>query len=245
MDVEVPRIPFSRRRAHRFGRQAGRMRSATLAGAVAVLAACGSVAQPPSLDQRVRQFVTASYIHGVPYDEARALGPQAVGILIPLLDDPAMSASRSNIVVTLGILGSDQAEQRIRAFVEDGSGNLSTDDVSARLDGLTALGYAANVAATDATATYLADGLKTDVWVARARWRLPSGDDPVRRLRERTIAALGLSGKPDALRALQNVQASSPGLTPSEQALVTEAITANQYIAANGLSQYYRTFLRH
>jgi len=33
-------------------------------------------------------------------------------------------------------------------------------------------------------------------------------------------------------------------LTASEQALVTEAIKANEYIAANGLSQYYRTFMR-
>jgi hypothetical protein len=204
------------------------------------------------LPQRVRDFVSASYFHGVPYDAARALGPQAVPILIQLIDDPAMAASRATTVVTLGILGSDQAERRIRAFVETGTGTLSADEVGVRLDGLTALGYSANVATTNDTINYLVDGLNTDRWSDRAKWLLPSGATPSTRLRERTIAALGLSGKPDALRALQALlsaaaavgRGGSARLTPSEQALANEAIRANQFIAANGLSQYYRTFLR-
>lgn len=216
---------------------------------------CGSGGGPrpaPSADQAVRDFVVPTYAHGVPYDDARALGPQAVKILLQLLDEPGMVMNRSNIVVSLGMLGSDPAEQRLIGFIAAGSGPLTADDVSLRLDALTALGYAANVASTATTLDYLIGGLVPDEWASRVKWQLPTKGSPAARLRQQTVAALGLSGKQAALRALQNLEASggrggrgggSPVTTPSEQAQIVEAIKANQFIAANGLSQYYRTFL--
>jgi hypothetical protein len=241
--------------------------AAAVAGAL--LAGCGPGAdQEPagSLDQRVAAFVAPTYVHGVPYDEARSLGAAAIPVLIQQLDAPAMAPNRSNILTTLGMIGSDAAADRLRLFLETGSGALPSEEAVLRFDALTAMGYAANVAAGSTTLAYLIGGLELPAWSARVKWTLAFGADPSVRLRQRSVAALGLSGKPEALTALQNLQKASgraggggagprgggrgrgggggPDLTPSEQAQLDGAIRSNQFVAANGLSAYYRTFRR-
>jgi HEAT repeat protein len=207
---------------------------------------CRSVEPPQkSLDERVHDFVIPTYAEGVPYEKARALGPQAEPILLNLLDRQDLTASRSNIVVTLGILGSPAAVQRIITVLETGVGALAPDEVQTRMDAVVALGYAANVA-TDATAlNYLLSGADVAYWgPPRIKWMLPDGGSAASRLRTRAISALGLSGKSAALQMLQKLQTTGGGRggqTASEQALIAESIETNQYIAKNGLSQYYQT----
>lgn len=214
--------------------------------AVLLVTGCrsGGTAQP-TIDETVRNFVTPIYAEGVPYDKARALGPQAEPILLRLLDQPDMRDSRSNILVTLGILGSAQAAQRIVTFIEDATGVLPADDVQPRMDAVVALGYAANVAADATASNYLLSGVDAAFWTPpRIRWTLPDGGSPANRLRARAISALGLSGRTDALQMLQKLQTTGGGgrggPPTSEQALIAEAIETNQYIAKNGLSQYYQ-----
>ena len=202
---------------------------------------------PDTVDEAVRKFVTPTYVEGVPYEKARALGPQAEPVLLRLLDRQDMKSSQSNVLVTLGILGSAQAAQRLIAFIEAGSGTLPADEVQTRMHAVIALGYAAHVA-TDATAlNYLLSGADPSHWTPpRIRWTLPDKASPANRLRSRTLSALGLSGKPDALQMLLKLQKTGGGggrgaPPTSEQALIAESIEANQYIATNGMIQYYRT----
>jgi HEAT repeat protein len=183
-------------------------------------------------------------LEGVPYDKARALGPQAEPILLQLIDRQDMRASRSNIVVTLGILGSPAAVQRIITVLEAGSSALAQDEVQTRMDAVVALGYAANVAVDPTALNYLLSGTNLGYWIPpRIQWTLPDGGSPATRLRTRAISALGLSGKSDALQMLQQLQTTGGGrgAPPSEQALIAESIETNQYIAKSGLSQYYQT----
>lgn len=223
----------------------------SMIGMTVLLAGCGGdqVTPQPPFDETVRNFVSATYAHGVPYDEARALGAPAEPILLKLLDEPTMAPNRSNIVVTLCMLGSDQATNRVIALIESGSGPLPPDELTLRLDAMMALGYAAHVATTQTALAYLLSGVSHD-WTSRIAWRLTSAVDPSPRLRSSAIAGLGLSAKPEALKALQDLQAKGSGGgrgggTPtSEQALIAEAIKANQFIATNGMSRYYETFLR-
>lgn len=227
-------------------------------------AACGPDTPPtPTFDETVRTFVSATYPHGVPYDSARALGTPAEPILLRLLDEPAMAAHRSNIVITLGMLGSPAAAQRIVQIIEDGTGVLSPDDASVRMDAVMALGYAAYAAGPGAAPspplTYLLDGLDASVWPVRVAWRLSNDDGRAEQLRMRSIAALGLSGHPSALTALQQLLPVGGGrggggggrggggrgapLPPSDDAAINESIRANEFIAANGMSRYYETVL--
>jgi hypothetical protein len=241
---------------------------AVLFGVSVLVAGCGSSGgprPPASPDQAVADFVKPTYPHGVPYDEARQLGAQSVSMLKRLLDDQSMVEDRGNILTVIGMLGSDAAESTLIDYVQAGSGPLKAEEVSLRLDALTALGYAANVATSATTLEYLIGGLDTANWPKRVAWRLASGGDPSARLRQRSMAALGLSGKPEALTALQTLRAQAAGpvgrrggggggggrggaqppiLTPSEQALLDNAIETNQFVSANGLSVYYRRFRR-
>jgi len=210
-----------------------------------LVTACQSGGALPTFDEQVRSFVTPTYSEGIPYDKARALGPGAVPVLRQLIDRQDMRSARSNIVVTLGILGSPPAVQRIITVLEAGAGTLAPDEVQTRMDAVVALGYAANVA-TDATAlNYLLVGADLAYWAPpRIKWTLPDGSSPASRLRARAISALGLSGKSDALQMLQKLQTTGGGRggPPNrEQALIAEAIETNQYVANNGLSQYYQT----
>ena len=221
----------------------------TLAMLTLLGAACAPAQQAPpaTLDATVRAFVTPTYAHGVPYDRARNLGAQAVPVLITLIDEPSMRPHRSNIVVTLGILGTGPSIKTVIDTIERGTGALDADEVRVRMDAITALGYAANVSTDPAVLTYLRDGLDTNVWDKRATWRLSDGSNAAARLRNRSVAALGLSGKPDALTALTALDSTIPvrgAPRSSLKALVEEAITTNQFIAANGLSKYYETFLK-
>jgi HEAT repeat protein len=212
-----------------------------------LITACRSAGPPPpTLDEQVRNFVTPTYSEGVPYDKARALGPQAEPILLQLIDRQDMTAARSNIVVTLGILGSPAAVQRIITVLEAGSGALTPDDVQTRMNAVVALGYASNVAADPTSLNYLQSGTNVAYWIPpRIAWTLPDGGSPASRLRTRAISALGLSGKSDALQMLQQLQTTGGGgrggPSTSEQALIAEAIETNQYVAKHGLSRYYQT----
>jgi hypothetical protein len=205
---------------------------------------------PPAPPQTIRNFVTPPYAEGIPYDDARAFGTAAVQDLISLLHEPSMADSRSNIVVTLGMIGGDPAEAELRSVIERGTGKQSQADFSVRLDAQLSLGYAANVATNTNTLTYLIAGLQSGVWDSRVSWQTPEGGVPFPRMRERTIIALGLSGKPQAKVALDDLLSSGRGggrgggqaLTPSEQAVITEAIKVNQYLANHSLSQYFREY---
>ena len=215
-----------------------------------LVGSCRSAAQPPTLEEAVRKLVSATYADGFPYDEARKLGPQAESILLQLVDRQDMKPFRSNIVVTLGILGSAQAAKRIITIIETGTGDLPPDEVQTRMDAVVALGYAANVGADATAINYLLAGADVAHWTPpRITWTLPGGGSPAVRLRTRAISALGLSGNADAHQKLLQLQKSGGGGgrggAPSrEQELIAESITTNEYVAQNGLIKYYETHAR-
>ena len=214
---------------------------------------CSQGASPQATaEEVVRKFVTPLYAEGVPYDGARDLGKQvgqqAESVLIRMIGQQDMKASQSNVVVTLGILGSADAAKRLIAFIEDGSGPLPTDEVQPRMDAVVALGYAANVAADATALNYLLSGADPAYWTPpRINWTLPDKGSPAGRLRTRTISALGLSGNKDAHQMLLKLQKTGGGggrgggAVTGEQALIAEALDANEYIEQNGLSKYYST----
>lgn len=211
-------------------------------------------AAPPSSGSPVDDFVQVLYPHGVPYAEARALGSAAEPRLRQLLDLPAMAPHRSNIVITLGMLGSGASVDRLIQLIETGNGILSAEEVSLRMDAVMALGYAAyaDPNRTTKALAYLLEGADLARWPPRVHWKLDRGGDAGPRLRDRAIGGLGLSAQPEALRKLQAMQTGGgggggrggPPPTPAEQARLAEAIKANQYIAANGMNKYYEFVVR-
>jgi hypothetical protein len=75
----------------------------------------GKVEVPP-ID--VRQFVRRLYPEGIPYAQARALQPEAVPELLRLLADRREELYWTNIVTTLGMIGSAEAIEPLIRFLE-------------------------------------------------------------------------------------------------------------------------------
>jgi len=53
--------------------------------------------------------VRSTYYHGIPYEVAHGLGPQAVPTLLELLDREEEREHWANIVIVLGMIGDDRA----------------------------------------------------------------------------------------------------------------------------------------
>jgi hypothetical protein len=65
----------------------------------------------------VRRLVTGSYVHGLPYDKARALGPLALPVLEKLLRDPSMKRDWTNVVTAIAYVGDPQGYRLLRDFL--------------------------------------------------------------------------------------------------------------------------------
>ena len=61
--------------------------------------AASSVRPAETLQTRVTQFVALRYHHGIPYEQARSLGPGALPTLKRLLADENYKSSWTNIVI--------------------------------------------------------------------------------------------------------------------------------------------------
>jgi len=73
-----------------------------------ILSYAFNVAAEP-FEDKVREFVRSIHHHGIPYEEARDLGTQAVPVLVEMLDDVTEETSWANIVFCLGAIGDRSA----------------------------------------------------------------------------------------------------------------------------------------
>jgi len=198
----------------------------------------------------VKEFVRRIFIEGVPYEEARKYGPTDVPTLLKMLADPKEEAYRTNIVVTLGIIGDERAVDPLIAFLgQDVKGTLSHSEYTAKSSVLMALGYLINKSGSKKALTYLRDSSDPAVWAKRkVNWASPyhaSMDDRNVQLSTMAILGLALSGHPSAAEALRSLQ--KPPRTKAAEKfqaqvsqVVTEALKAHEMIAKQGLAEYYR-----
>jgi len=134
-------------------------------------------------------------------------------------------------------------------FLESGTGEIPATIANSKSSVLMSLGYVINHTQDSGALNYLKVGLKPTSWNKRIKWRAsyhPDVDSRNRHLSQLAINGLGLSGHPDALRALEQLLTSS-GVTSSEERgfrkavkqQVIEAIKINRSIAEKGLPAYY------
>ncbi len=91
----------------------------------------------------LRTFVTTVHIHGLPYAEAHAYGPQAVPELVAMLKDPSLEPYWTNIVATLGCIEDASAVQPLMDFMKRQRGEISADAFRAVLSVLPGIGQIA------------------------------------------------------------------------------------------------------
>lgn len=202
--------------------------------------------EPP---QEVKQFVSQTYIHGVPYEQASKYDSRQVPELLAMLGNPQEEANWPNVVVVLGIIGDPQTVEPLIAFAGKGEGTLSHPQYIAKSSVLMALGYLINKSKDQKAFAFLTESLNPNVWQKRGLgWTSPyqaKMEERNLQLTKMAILGLALSGTPQAADALRSLQQNPPaeiaeGDRNQLKELATEALREHAMIAEKGLINYYR-----
>jgi len=207
----------------------------------------------PAAAMDVRDFVKQTFIHGVPYEEASRYGAGDVDALLGMLSDRSQENHWPNVVVTLCIIGDDRAVDPILDFIKGGTGQLSHAEYTAKTSAIMALGYLVNKSGNAKALDFLKTNLDPDAWEQqRVVWSSAyhaSVADRNMQLSTMAVLGLALSGKPEARDALLSLQrapktAGAKRLQAESFDTISEALSANQMIAEQGLAEYYRQNMR-
>ena len=201
----------------------------------------------------VMDFVKQTFIHGVPYEEASRYGAGDVDALLGMLSDRSQENHWPNVVVTLCIIGDDRAVDPILDFIKGGTGQLSHAEYTAKSSAVMALGYLVNKSGNTKALDFLKASLDPDTWgERRVGWSSAYHANVAdRNMQLSTMAVLGLalSGNSEAKAALLSLQrapktAGAKRLQAQSYDTISEALSANQIIADQGLAEYYRQNMR-
>ncbi len=203
-------------------------------------------AEAPARPVPLQEFVSHTYVHGLPLDEVLAYGPAAVPELIAILRDPRREAHWNNAAVMLGMLGEPAGVDAVVAFIrEPGAGEPSASRAWARGNAVAALGYAAHRGHPGAL-QYLTEGLDPGSWARRGLRGVPGprqpeageeSEGPAELLVERAVVGLALSGRPEARAALEG-RLRAPGLSPGQRHVLEVQLAEHGKVAAAGLLRY-------
>ncbi len=195
-------------------------------------------AQAPTED--LRTFVTNWYVHGTPYDEARAYGPGAIPDLVAMLHDPEMEPHWVKVVYTLGCIGDPSAVQPLMDFLRGLHGEISVDAFRGALGVLpaigsiayggdgTAIGIIKDFVGPTALSTYGVD-------FSYGRYQGAALSEVLGRM---SIMGLGFSGRPESLDLL-NQMFQDHSLRTDWVDNVSEAININSSISRLGPARVY------
>ena len=197
----------------------------------------------------VKEFVKQTFIHGVPYEKASGYGAGDVDTLLNMLSDRSQEDYWPNVVITLCIIGDDRAVDPVLSFIKESSGQLSHAQYTAKTSAIMALGYLINKSGNRKALDYLMAGLEPGAWSEKGvDWVSPyhaSAGDRDMQLSTMAVLGLALSGNSEAREALLSLQrapktAAAKRLQAQASATISEALSANQMIAEQGLAEYYR-----
>ncbi|HEX2059263.1 MAG TPA: HEAT repeat domain-containing protein [Thermoanaerobaculia bacterium] len=192
----------------------------------------------------VEDFVRQRHAHGVPYEEAKAYGPDAVPTLIGMLQNPANEEHLPNIVATLGAIGDPRATEALIEFVEKTEGEVSIHRFDALLAVSAALGQIAGerpaaAKSENAALAYLLDHSSPSRWGAeQLRWSYGRyrGERLHDLLTEVATNGLGISGSDEAYVRLQAMRdkPESARVRMLLQDEITEALATNRAVRSRG-----------
>ena len=163
----------------------------------------------PAKSDGLMPFITKKYEYGIPCDEAKVYGSQAVPQLVRMLKDPQFENHWENIIFTLGCIGDPAAVAPLKDFLAQHQGKISFNTFTALQSIPTALGfisYGGDQSALDAL-TQLAD---EDYWQKsklKVFDNIAVNDATIKKnLMRSTILALGYAQKQEADQVLKTLQ---------------------------------------
>jgi hypothetical protein len=211
--------------------------------AIALAAISGPVsmgiafAGPPA---DIKALVTRWSVSGIPYADAKAVGPQAIPELAKMLKDPELEAHWTKVVWVLGCIGDSAATAALTDFLERPQGEVSVDTFRAALAVLPSLGHLARGGDAAAFQTLKGYASVGSPWPTRRpmvaglgfSYGRYKGDALAEVLGRMAVQGLGIAGTPEALAVLESMNTGK--LRPDWRDNVEEAIALNLRVAELG-----------
>jgi hypothetical protein len=184
----------------------------------------------------VVRYLDQIFVHGVPYDYARELGPEAVPILEAYLDSDSHHVWRSTIVATIAFLAGRRAFPILRRFTWErfhGEVDLST------FQALTATQSVLGAVQGSEAVEYLAKGTNPDSWKG-IPWSFGTyhGEKLHLLMSKVAINGLGLTGTARAAEVLEKLRRHP--FAPQQLSNINEALPRNEEVRKIGLAEYLR-----
>lgn len=209
-----------------------------LALALVACAAVPAAAQPADASTDARAFVTQLYFEGVPYLEARALGPEALPELYAVLADPSLQTYWANTVGTIGYIGSPDSVDPLLDFLRGLEGDVSVSAFRAALQVFPSIGTlhgAGSPKALDVLMVFSGDVRPEDEGL-RFRYGPYEGERLGETLGRMAVLGLGWSGTEAAAAHLRSLRSSAPtALAPQ----IDRALALNDQIRLQGMEAVF------
>ena len=186
----------------------------------------------------VRSFVRSPHIHGVPYDDARKLGPQALPELYRTLRSDADKAHWWKAVIAIGAIGEPTSFDSLHSFTWGRfKGEIDLDTFKAQTSTFYAMGSLPGNEGRRSIG-YLIRGADQESWIDLP-WSYGTSSEWVRqKLSRSSIAGLGLTGSVRAEEFLRSLESQSHGA--GELSVIRTALKRNSEIRRVGRSQFER-----
>lgn len=208
---------------------------------VASIAAVSHPGQPSpkTLRQRTRNLALVGYIHGMPFDQARALGSEAIPYLREILEDSSSERFWGNAVTAVGDIGSKKSLGVLTHFIWHRFRGPVSDDALRSL--LAAQGAIGRIPpdVDPAVEEYLWKGADPTYWSALPWWydrdRGPSINVLLSRLSIDGLGWMGTKRSAERLEAL----ARKP-FHAQQRVTISVALKRSRGIRAMGRETYFR-----
>lgn len=189
---------------------------------------------------KLYDFVTKQYVHGMPYEEAKAFGGNAVPKLIDMLQNKSLEYYWPNIVTTIGYIGDPSAILPLNNFVQNSIGEISTDRFRAILRVFQALGHIAQTGNAQAI-KILKEYTALDSWKSKKiqfKFQQYQNDALSEVLARQAIVGLGISGRTEARQRL--IELSQKADTRKDWTdNLQEALTLNEKVSREGAEKVF------
>jgi hypothetical protein len=218
------------------------MRSAVALVLVAGLATnvLAAPAPPDSVTYRVDGLITSRPFHGLRYEDARALGPEAIPILRARLHDPNYEGFRSDICSAICMIGAPEGYPILRAFIWDRGKNLYPNlgeprPCIAPMVAQSGMGLIAKN--SDDALKYLMQGTNPAYWDSLP-WHCSDGGNTRRLMVNHSIIALTYTERVEARAHL--VKISDSGQSEEVRSRAQRAVARFDEIKKLGYAEYVR-----
>ena len=191
-------------------------------------------APPDTLTVRVDELITARHFYGIPYEEARALGPEAIPILRSRLHDPKYGGFLPDIGTAICMIGAPEGFPILRAFLWDPKYGKTRSCVT---EMVVQSGMGLIAKNSDEALEYLKQSANPAYWDSLP-WTCVDGTDTPSLMVDQSITALALTERPEARAHL--VKLSESGASEHIRSAAARAVVRFDEIKRVGYAEYER-----